>query len=131
MNGKAKLESLINAWYGFMLFSTLVNLVSAVLGAGFFAFLAVPFVIGISLFAFFISWAIGKLLLARSSLTRFFVLVLSPFGILSGGLAIWRFLTNDWTFSGAVSALLVGCGTWMHLRTMGTLLDKNVKSYFN
>ena len=33
MNGKAKLESLINAWYGFMLFSTLKGLAAPISSA--------------------------------------------------------------------------------------------------
>jgi hypothetical protein len=130
MNGKAKLEGLINAWYGFSLFAAIVNVVTAVLGSGFFAFFTVPFVIGISLFTFFVTWVIGKLLLAKSGIMRFVLLILSPLAILAGTLSLWRFISSPWSFSGIVAALLTACGVWMQLRSIRTLLDRNVKAYF-
>jgi uncharacterized protein (DUF2062 family) len=130
MSGKAKIEALTNAWYGYTLFAALVNLVSALLGSGLFAFLTVPFVIGVSLFSLFLTWGIGKLLLARSGLTRFVLLVLSPLAILFGSLSLWKFATSPWSFGAITAALITGCGVWMQLRSLRTLLDKSVKSYF-
>jgi hypothetical protein len=131
MEGKAKLEALTNAWYGYTLFAALVNIVSAFLGGGIFGFVAIPFVIFFSLFSLFVAWAIGKLLIKRSGLTRFVVLVLSPLGLLIGTLSMWRFITGPWSLSGMVSALVLVCGMWMQLRTLKTLLDRSVKNYFN
>ena len=130
MNGKAKLEGLVNAWYGFTLFAAIVNVVTAVLGSGFFAGLTVPFVIGILLFSFFVTWVIGKLLLAKSGIMRFVLLVLSPLFVLAGALSLWRFISAPWSFSAIVAALMTGCGVWMQLRSIRTLLDRNVKAYF-
>ncbi|NUO53991.1 MAG: hypothetical protein HOV80_34535 [Polyangiaceae bacterium] len=130
MEGKAKLEALTNAWYGYTLFAALVNIVSAFLGGGIFGFVAVPFVIFFSLFSLFVAWAIGKLLIKRSGLTRFIVLVFSGIGLLFGGLAMWKFVTGPWSFSGIVSAFVMGCGLWMQLRTLKTLTDRSVKNYF-
>lgn len=130
MSGKAKIEALTNAWYGYTLFAALVNLVSAVLGSGLFAFLTVPFVIGVSLFSLFLTWGIGKLLLARSGLTRFVLLVLSPIALLIGALSLWRFASSPWSLGAIAAAVITGCGVWMQLRSLRTLLDKNVKAYF-
>lgn len=130
MNGKAKLEALVNAWYGYTLFAALVNLATAVLGSGFFAFFTVPFVIGVSLFSFFVAWAIGKLLLKRSGLTRFVLLVLSPIALLLGSFSLWRVVSGPWSLGAISTAVLTACGVWMHLRSLRTLLDRNVKAYF-
>lgn len=130
MNGKAKLEALINAWYGYTLFAALVNLVSALLGSGLFAFFTVPFVVVVSLFSFFVAWAIGKLLLKRSGLTRFVILVLSPVALLFGAFSLWRFASGPWSLGAITTGLLTACGLWMHLRSLRTLLDRNVKAYF-
>lgn len=130
MSGKAKIEALTNAWYGYTLFATLAYLTSAVVGSGLFAFFTVPLVIGVSLFCFFVNWAVGKLLLRRSGLTRVVVVVLSPIGILLGSLSAWQFLSGRWSFGALVVGLVAASGAWMHLRSLRTLLDRNVKAYF-
>jgi hypothetical protein len=83
MRGKAKLERLNHAWYGYVFFMALTNLVGAVFDAGLFAFLALPFVAVVSFISFLWALRIGTLLLRRSRLTRLAVLVLAPIGKLA------------------------------------------------
>lgn len=130
MDGKAKIQTLTNAWYGYTAFSALVSIGSALLLSGRGGSLAIPLVLVVSLFSFFVSWAIGKLLLQRSSLTRAVVLVFSFLGLFVGAANVWHFVVGPWTASASVNAFLVCCGAWMQLRTIGTLLDRSVKSYF-
>lgn len=130
MDAKSKLETLTNAWYGYTLFSALVNIASAALGSGPFALVGIPVVLLVSVFSLFVAWAIGKLLLGHSSLTRSVVLVLSSIGLVFGALATFRFVGGRWTLQNVASALLTATGAWMQLRTVATLLDRRVKAYF-
>lgn len=131
MEGKAKLEALTNAWYGYTLFAALVNIVSAFFGWGFFAFVGVAIALFVSCFMFFLAWAIGKLLIKRSGVTRFIVLLFSGLGVfLFGPIAIWRLVSGPWSLSTMASGAVTVCALWMQLRTLKTLTDRSVKSYF-
>jgi hypothetical protein len=130
MHGKAKIQSLTNAWYGYTFLAALVNVVRALSGSVVGAALGVIIVACFFLFSIFVTWSVGKLLLARSGLTRVLVLVLSSVGFCLGVMGIWSFISGPWTTTAAVNGLLTGCGMWMQLRTVKTLLDRDVKSYF-
>ncbi len=130
MSAKAKIEGLTTAWYGYTIFVTLVNLVSAILGGGLFGIVAVPFVVGIGLFCLFVNFVIGRLLAGKSSLTRLVVLILSPLGLLVGAIHLYSVITGSWGLGTLATLAVVGSGLWMNLRTIGTLTDKSVKSFF-
>ena len=130
MDGKAKIEALTNAWYGYTLFAGLVNVVGALLGARVFGFVAIPIVVAFSVFSLFVAWVIGRLLLNRSRLTRLVVLVLSAFGLLLNAGGMWRYAAGPWNVALVPTVLVMGSAMWMQLRTLRTLLDRRVTRYF-
>ncbi len=130
MSGKAKIQDLTNEWYGFTVVSALVNGVMALFGSGLFAVVTVPLVIGFAVIGLAITWALGRLLINRSSVTRFILLVLSPVVLVCGCFGIWQMLTGPWSFGMVVSMLLTAAAMWMHGHSFLTLLDKDVRAYF-
>lgn len=130
MKGKSKIEGLTSEWYGFTVFSFLVNGLLALFGTGVFAVVAVPLVIGFAVIALAINWGIGRLLINKSSLTRIVLLVLQPIGIVCGGLYVWELVTGPWSIGMALNMLVAVAGTWMYVHSFMTLLDKDVRAYF-
>src|SRR5438034_1104746 len=90
MTAKQKLESLTNAWYGFFFLSAVAGLVRD------FGIIKAVFATLSLAVTTFIVWFIGRRLLAKSSLTRFLMLVISGIGTLSGAYAAaklsWMFV---------------------------------------
>lgn len=128
--GKSKIRALTNEWYGFTVFSFLVHVLLALFGSGLFSFFTVPLVIAFSAFSLLITWAIGGLLIRRSSLTRFVLLVLSPLGALAGALSSWQLVAGPWSLSTLLLLLVTLGGVYMQIRSFGTLMDKSVRAYF-
>jgi hypothetical protein len=130
MTGKSKIQALTSEWYGFNVFSAVVHLVLAVFGSGLFSFFTVPLVIVFSVVSLLITWAIGTLLVRRSSLARIVLLVLSPLAFLGGAVSAWQLVTGPWSLSMLLTLVLVIGGVYMQARSFGTLIDKSVRAYF-
>jgi hypothetical protein len=130
MTGRGKIEALTNEWYGFVVFAALVNIGIAIWGSLLFSFVSVPFVIGVSVINLVITWAIGRLLMKRSSLTRIILLILSPIAMLLGAAEVYQFLVSSWSISLILTNVIVACGVWMNLRSFLVLIDKDVRAYF-
>ena len=128
--GKSKVESLVSEWYGFMTFTTIVNVILAFLGSGIFSILTVPIVLAISAVGFAIAWAIGRLLLARSSVTRIVLLALAPLAFLGELGAGWELLVGSWSLGMLATLVLVAAGAWMQLHSFAVLLDADVRRWF-
>jgi len=79
MTAKEKIQNLTNAWYGF----AVVAGIGAVLqnGIGFFSILAA---LGSTLFSFVLTYFFGRRLLAKSSLTRLFLVIVTALAALFG-----------------------------------------------
>ncbi|NUP06079.1 MAG: hypothetical protein HOW73_08475 [Polyangiaceae bacterium] len=127
MTARQKIEWITNNWYGF----AVVSAIFSVLFNGFGIFRMFLTAFGLA-FSLGLTWMLGKLLLARSSLTRFVLVIASVLGIAGHGLMLgwsaWSFL-SDWSFGliikGAVSLVCL----MMHARSFKVLIDKDVKSY--
>lgn len=129
--GKSKIESLVSEWYGFVAFTTIVNVILAVLGSGIFSILTVPIVLAISAVGLGITWVIARLLLARSSLTRILLLALAPLAFLGELGAAWELVVGPWSLGMLTTLVLVAAGAWMQLHSFRILLDADVRRWFS
>ena len=125
MTAKQKIEELTNAWYGFALFGALVSLLQN--GIGFFSLF---FTAASMCFSIFVTWFLGRRLLARSSLTRVLLVVLSALGVGFGTLGVVWSVFGSWSFSGLVTIALSVASIWMNVRSLRVLTDQSVKTYF-
>ncbi|CAN5816171.1 hypothetical protein BH09MYX1_BH09MYX1_42330 [soil metagenome] len=128
MDGKEKIERLTNSWYGFGLFTGVASFLFN--GIGIFSMIGA----GISIFvSFCITFVLGRLLLRKSSVTRFGLIVVSGLfsvlGVLGIGSAIWTFF-GEWSLSLLVGAAYATIAIYQHVKSINVLTDKSVKSYF-
>lgn len=128
MSAKEKIEGLTNSWYGYAVFGALLSLWNN--GIGFFSLIGTA---GSFLFSVFLTWFIGRRLLAKSSLTRFVLLCITAISSVFGSVAVakmgWTFF-QTWSLSVALYAALTGIGVYMNARSFKVLTDKSVKAYF-
>lgn len=128
MTARDEISKLTNAWYGFGLFSGILTVVMN--GIGVFSILGAAFS---TITSFVMTYVIGRLLLNRSGLTRFVVVVFaglgSIFGVLGTGRCVYGFF-SEWSLTMLVMAGLTLCGVWMNVRSLRVLLSKPVRAYF-
>jgi hypothetical protein len=127
MSAREKIENLTNSWYGFALFTGLVTFLQN--GIGVFSALGA---LASTLFSLFLTFFIGRRLLARGSITRVILLVLSVLSLGLGSLGVFslgKAFLQDWSFSllfGIVYALL---SLHMNFKSFRVLTDAQVKAY--
>jgi hypothetical protein len=130
MNATArqKIEGLTNSWYGFAVFGAILSLWNG--GIGFFSLLGTA---GSFVFTLFLTWFIGRRLLAKSTLTRLLLIcltgvisVLDTVGVAQMGLTFFR----TFSFSALAYAGVLGIHLYMNARSFRVLTDKSVKVYF-
>ena len=130
MTARQKIEHLTHAWYGYVTFSAIASLFRDGI-PGFFSIIWAGMGLLVSLF---VTWFIGRRLLAKSSLVRFVLLVWtgigSLFGAMATGKAAWVFF-QTWSFSFIGIAVFAGVAAYMHMRSFRTLMDSSVRAYFN
>ncbi len=128
MTAKQKIESLTNAWYGFSLIATALGLWNR--GIGFFSLVSAALSLALS---FFIVWFIGRRLVAKSSLTRFLMLLISAVGTIGASIGTaklgWAFL-HEWSIWLLVGMFWSVSAVGMYVRSWRTLTDSSVKAYF-
>ena len=128
MTARQKIESLTNAWYGFSLIAAAIGLWNR--GIGFVSIVSTALSLALT---FFVVWFIGRRLVAKSSLTRVTMLVISAIGTIGGAVATaklgWAFL-HEWSLWLLVSAFWSGSAVGMYIRSWRTLTDSTVKAYF-
>jgi hypothetical protein len=133
MTAQQKIEKLTHAWYGFTLFGGLASIASSVFGGLFSIVITILVAIPTMLFGFFVTWFLGRRLLARSSFTRVVLVVLSALSMILAALGTaklgWTFL-HEWSLSLLVQAVYMAACTYMNARSYNTLTDATVKSYF-
>lgn len=129
MTARERIEGLTNSWYGFGLVAGVVSLLEG--GFGFFSLLRAA---AATLFSFALTWFLGRRLLAKSSLMRMLLLVVSGIGLVVGTLGTarlgWSFV-QEWSISLLVQTAFTGSTAWMHLRSLRVLTDSSVKAYFD
>lgn len=127
MSGKAKIEGLTNAWYGFAVFGAVCSILTN--GIGFFSIGGA--VVGL-LISFALTFFFGRRLIKKSSLTRTFLIVVSGILTLLGTLAVgrttWAFV-NSWQLSLLGTIGYSAVHVWMNARSFRTLMDSSVKAY--
>ena len=129
MSARDRIEGLTNSWYGFDLVAGAVALLDS--GFGFFSLLRAAAAV---LFSFALTWFFGRRLLAKSSMMRMFLLVVSGIGVVFGALGTarlgWTFL-HDWSIGLLIQTAFTGSAAWMYLRSLRALTDSQVKAYFD
>ena len=128
MSAREKIEGLTNTWYAYGPIAGLMSLMQN--GIGFFSILIAG---GSTLFSFVLTYFFGKRLLAKSGLTRMFLLVVSAIAMCLGTLGTarlgWAFL-HDWSMTLLVQAVFTGSSAYMNIRSFRVLTDSSVKAYF-
>ncbi|MBX3186283.1 MAG: hypothetical protein KF819_04675 [Labilithrix sp.] len=128
MTARQKIEGLTNSWYGYAVFGALVSLYQRGLGIWTILTTGISFLFTIA-FMFFI----GRRLLAKSSITRFVLVIWTAIATLSGAYFTarmgWSFMTT-FTFSYLVYAALGALSAYMYGRSFRVLTDDSVKAYF-
>jgi hypothetical protein len=129
MTAREKIQGLTNSWYGYVVFTAGLSLLRS--GLGFFTLLFGL----ISLAATLVfTWFIGNRLLAKSSLWRVLILIVSSLTVVFGTLGVakagWMFL-HDWSLSLLFGILFGAVSIGMHIKSLRVLTDDSVKSYFD
>jgi len=129
MTATQKIEGLTNSYYGYAVFGAAVSLWNN--GIGFFSLIgtALSFV-----FSIFLTWFIGRRLLAKSSLMRVVLVLFTGIFSVLGSISVAKM---GWTFFQTMSLSvllytgLVGVGVYMNVKAFRVLTDKSVKAYFS
>lgn len=129
MTATQKIEGLTNSYYGYAVFGAAVSLWNN--GIGFFSLIgtALSFV-----FSIFLTWFIGRRLLAKSSLMRVVLVLFTGIFSVLGSISVAKM---GWTFFQTMSLSvllytgLVGVGVYMNVKAFRVLTDKSVKAYIN
>lgn len=128
MHARQKIESLTNSWYGFAVFSALFTLFLN--GVGFFS---VASSIVSTLISFVITFFIGRALLNKSTFVRYLMIVISGIGSAAGIYATGKmglaFMSN-FSLQGLLFIVFSVISVSMQVRSLRTLLDKSVSTYF-
>lgn len=128
MTAREKIEGLTNSYYGYAVFGAAVSLWNN--GIGFFSLIGTAFSF---VFSVLLTWFIGRRLLAKSSLTRVILVVLTGIFSVLGSVSVakmtWTFV-QTMSFSVLLTAALVAVGVYMNVKSFRVLTDKSVKAYF-
>jgi hypothetical protein len=128
MTARQKIEGLTNSYYGYAVFGAAVSLWNN--GIGFFSLIGTAFSF---VFSILLTWFIGRRLLAKSSLTRVLLVVLtgifSVLGSISAAKMGWTFF-QTMSLSVLLYTGLVGVGVYMNVKAFRVLTDSSVKAYF-
>ena len=128
MSAREKIEGLTNTWYGYAVFGAALSLWNRGLGIGSLLTVGASF-----LFTIFLTWFIGRRLLAKSSLTRVILLITTSLSSVFGTIGVakmgWHFMTSL-DFSSLAYAGILGVSVYMNARSFRVLTDKSVKLYF-
>lgn len=131
MTARAKIEQLTNTWYGFAVFSAAASFLMGERSIGLFSIFFAA--VGLCL-SWALTWFIGRRLLAKSSLTRAILLVVSGlsvfFGSISAGKSALAFI-HAWDLGLLATAAYAAAGAWINAKSFRTLTDSSVKAYFN
>jgi hypothetical protein len=128
MTARQKIEELTNAWYGYFLLGAAVRVYDRGLGLFTLAGAALSFALTCA-----VVWGIGRRLLAKSSLTRFLLVIVTGLFTVLGTFATaktgWSFFTT-WSLTTLVYTGFLASSVYMHARSFRVLTDSSVKSYF-
>ena len=128
MTARQKIEGLTNSYYGYAVFGAAVSLWNN--GIGLFSLIGTAFSF---VFSVLLTWFIGRRLLAKSSLTRVLLVVLTGIFSVLGSISVAKM---GWTFFQTMSLSvllytgLVAVGVYMNIKAFRVLTDSSVKAYF-
>ncbi|MBK8217325.1 MAG: hypothetical protein IPK71_26665 [Myxococcales bacterium] len=127
MSAREKIENLTNSWYGFALFGGLFSFLQG--GFGLFSALGA---MGSTLLSLFLTYFFGRRLLAKGSITRLFLIVVSALGLVAwsyGAYGIGRAFINAWSFKLLFGLVYAAASVHMNFKSLRVLTDAQVKSY--
>ena len=130
MTARQKIEQLTHAWYGYAAFSAIASLFKDGI-PGIFSIIWAAMGLALTLF---VTWFIGRRLLAKSSLTRFLLLLVTGLGTVFGTWGVGKTaltFVRTWEFGLLGAAVFLGISVYMHVRSFRTLVDPSVRSYFS
>ncbi len=126
MTAREKIQGLTNSWLGYLVFTAALSVLRegrSIIGSA----------IGL-VFSLLIAWFIGNRLMARSSVMRFFLLVISTLATVFGAIGVakvgWMFL-HDFSLHLLVAMFFGGVSVAMHVKSLRVLTDDSVKAYIN
>ncbi len=127
MTARQKIEGLTNSWYGYAVFGAALALWQN--GIGFFSLIGTA---ASFLFSVFLTWFIGRRLLAKSSLMRVCLVIITSLSSLFGTIGVakmgWTFVQTG-AFSTLVYAGFAAVAVYMNVRSFRVLTDSSVKAY--
>ena len=128
MSAQKKLEKLTDSWYGFAIFTAIINVLSNGFGI-----LTLVLTAASLIFSLALTFFIGRRLQNRGKLTRLVCLVMSAISTVTGALGVYSlgsaFLAN-WSVGLLLQIVAVVAGVMMAVRSFRTLTDSQVKSHF-
>ena len=130
MTARQKIEQLTHAWYGYAFFSSVLSLFSDGIPG---IFSIIFGAMGLA-FSLFLTWFISRRLLAKSSLTRFLLLVITAIVSVAGTYGIGKatlLFVQTWELKMLAAAFFAGVGVYMHARSFRTLVSAPVRAYFD
>jgi hypothetical protein len=125
---RQKIEELTNSWYGYAVFGAILSIWNN--GIGFFSLIGTAFSF---VFSIFLTWFIGRRLMAKSTLTRLILVIVTALSSLFGSLGVAKLgVTFFQTFSLSilVYAMVSAVVVYMNIKSFRVLTDKSVKAYF-
>ena len=128
MDAKEKLEKLTNSWYGFAVFTGAATFLMN--GIGIFS----AIIAAVSVFTSWVfTFVIGRMLMRKSSLTRWVLIVLAGlsavFGVVGIAGGLYTFVT-EWSLMYLFYSGYVALVVYMHAKSIKVLTDTTVKGYF-
>ncbi len=151
MTARARIQQLTHTWYGFTVFAAVASVVQVALwpftpgllfspmklaftfvGAAFGVVVSILLNVFCAAIGLGIAYLLGRGLLARSSLTRLALVVLSPiaavFGAYSALTLAWSGLTH-FSLSTLVGAAVTAIAVTLYVRSFRLLTDPAIKAY--
>ena len=127
MSAREKIENLTNSWYGFALVTGLWSFLQN--GIGIFSALIA---LGSTLFSLFLTFFLGRRLLAKGSIVRMFLLVVSVVSMTLGSLGMFELgkaFFQNWSFGLLSQIGYTLVALYMNFKSFRTLTDAQVKAY--
>lgn len=125
MTAREKIQGLTNGWLGYVFFTAVLSYFQSDRGI-------VGSAIGLAI-SLLLVWLIGNRLLAKSSLTRLLLLVISTLAVVLGTAGVlqatWVFL-HEWSLRLLLGIVFGAVSIAMHVKSLRVLTDSSVKAYF-
>lgn len=127
MSAREKIENLTNSWYGFAVVTGIWSFLQNGIGI-----ISAVIALASVLFSLFLTFFIGRRLLAKGAITRMILLVVTVVGMTFGSLGVFglgRSFFQSWSFGLLFQIGFALVGLYMNFKSFRTLTDAQVKAY--